>query len=49
MRDPEFFLQKYAPVSTSFSIVSASLDEVVNYWLKWHRGSERIQNPDSAF
>ena len=37
MRDPDFFLKRYAPVTTSFSIVSASFDEVLDHWLAWHR------------
>lgn len=38
MRDPEFFLVKYVPVTTGFSIVGARLDEVVDHWITWQRG-----------
>jgi hypothetical protein len=38
MRDPEFFMDKYAPVTSGFSIVSARLDEVVDHWIEWQRG-----------
>ena len=37
MRDPDFFLKRCAPVTTSFSIVFASFDEVRDHWLAWHR------------
>jgi hypothetical protein len=37
MRDPEFFLFKYAPVTTSFSIIGTHLDMVLDFWIGWHR------------
>jgi hypothetical protein len=37
MRAPDFFMDKYAPVTSGFSIVGARLDEVVDHWLAWQR------------
>jgi hypothetical protein len=38
MRDPDFFLSRYAPVTTEFSVISTALDAVLDHWIGWHRG-----------
>jgi hypothetical protein len=37
MRDPDFFLLKYAPVTTKFTVLRTGLDRVYNFWIEWHR------------
>ena len=38
MRDPDLFLFKYAPVTTEFSVISTTLDAVLDHWVGWQRG-----------
>lgn len=42
MRDPEFFLQRYAPVTTAFSIVDISYDEVLPFWIDWTTNLQKM-------
>jgi hypothetical protein len=42
MRDPDFFLFKYAPVTSGFSIVDVRMNEVVDHWVEWHRGISEV-------
>jgi hypothetical protein len=40
MRDPDFFLFKYAPVTTGFSIVDIGYDDVIQHWINWKMGNQ---------
>lgn len=35
MREPNFFLFRYAPVTTAFSIIDVNYDDVVSEWIEW--------------
>lgn len=47
MRDPEFFLHRYAPVTTAFSLVDIAYDDVVVHWVDWLKSLERMGGWDA--